>query len=98
MGSMKNWMLGAAIMAGAACLGSIPAQAAQFRVYVRVNGGYTFLRAQDRGTFGPPGTISAAIGFRGVDHGGYRDRDRFVGRDRYDRGRDRDRGHDRFRR
>jgi len=34
MTGMKNWMLGAAIVAGAAALGAIPAQAAQFGVHV----------------------------------------------------------------
>ncbi|MDR3791895.1 MAG: hypothetical protein P4L03_00810 [Terracidiphilus sp.] len=33
MTGMKNWMLGAAIVAGAAALGALPAQAAQFGVY-----------------------------------------------------------------
>ena len=40
MGSMKNWMLGAAVLAGAACLGSVPAQAAQIGVYVGVHDRY----------------------------------------------------------
>jgi hypothetical protein len=35
MTGMKNWMLGAAIVAGAAVLGAAPAQAAEFGVYVR---------------------------------------------------------------
>ena len=35
MGSMKNWMLGAAVVAGGLGLGAAPAQAAEFGVYMR---------------------------------------------------------------
>ncbi len=35
MKSMRNWMLGAAIVAGAAALGAAPAQAAEIGVFVR---------------------------------------------------------------
>jgi hypothetical protein len=35
MGSMRNWMLGAAVVAGAAGLGATTAQAAEFGVHVR---------------------------------------------------------------
>ena len=35
MGSIKNWMLGAAIVAGAAGLGATTAQAAEFGFHVR---------------------------------------------------------------
>lgn len=35
MVSMKNWMLGAAMVAGGLALGAVPAQAAEFGVYVR---------------------------------------------------------------
>jgi hypothetical protein len=35
MTGMKNWMLGAAMVAGAAALGTVPAQAAEFGIYVR---------------------------------------------------------------
>jgi hypothetical protein len=35
MGSLRNWMLGAAVVAGAAALGTTTAQAAEFGVYVR---------------------------------------------------------------
>jgi len=104
MGSMKNWMLGAVVVAGAACLGSIPAQAAQFGVYVGVHEryvppspgpGYFWTTGYYDGGYWVPGRWAI---------GGYRDRDRFVDRDhdRYYRGRDfnrdRDRDRDRFRR
>jgi hypothetical protein len=35
MGSMRNWMLGAAMVAGVAAVGTGTAQAAEFGVYVR---------------------------------------------------------------
>jgi hypothetical protein len=35
MVSMRNWMLGAAVVAGTMGLGAVPAQAAEFGVYVR---------------------------------------------------------------
>ncbi|MGC1463604.1 MAG: hypothetical protein WA802_15480 [Terracidiphilus sp.] len=99
MGSMKNWMLGAAIAAGAACLGSIPAQAAQIGVYVRgpvayvppsPGPGYLWTAGYMSGGYWVPGRWS---------FDGYRDRDRFFDRDhdRYYRGRDFDRGRDRDR-
>ena len=102
MGSMKNWMLGAVVLAGAASLGSIPAQAAQFGVYVRGRVAYV-----------PPSPGPGYFWIAGyMDHGywvpgrwsfaGYRERDRFFDRDhdRFLRGRDfdRDRDRDRFRR
>jgi hypothetical protein len=34
MGSMRNWMLGAAVVVGAMGLAAVPAQAAEFRVHV----------------------------------------------------------------
>jgi len=100
MGSMKNWMLGAAIVAGAACLGSIPAQAAQIGVYVRgpvayvppsPGPGYFWTAGYRSGGYWVPGRWGL---------GGYRGRDRFFDRDhdRYYRGRDFDRGRERFRR
>jgi hypothetical protein len=104
MGSMKNWMLGAAVLAGAAALGSIPAQAAEIGVYVRgpvayvppsPGPGYFWTAGYRANGYWVPGRWS---------FGGYRDRDRFVDRDdfRYQRGhdfdRDRDRDHDRFHR
>jgi len=35
MGSMRNWMLGAAVVAGAAALGATTAQAAEFGFHMR---------------------------------------------------------------
>ena len=35
MGNMKQWMLGAAMVAGTLGLGAAPAQAAEFGIYVR---------------------------------------------------------------
>lgn len=35
MGSMKNWMLGAAVLAGGLALGASPAQAAEFGIAFR---------------------------------------------------------------
>ena len=35
MGSMKKWMLGAAVVAGAAAMTTAPAQAAEFGIYAR---------------------------------------------------------------
>ena len=35
MGSMRNWMLGAAVLAGTMGLGATTAQAAEFGLYVR---------------------------------------------------------------
>jgi hypothetical protein len=35
MGSMKNWMLGAAVLAGAAGMGATTAQATEFGIYAR---------------------------------------------------------------
>jgi hypothetical protein len=111
MGSMKNWMLGAVVLAGAACLGSVPAQAAQIGVYVGVHDRYYVPPSPGPGYFWTAGYYDGGYwvpgrwGFRG-----YRDGDRFVDRDhdRYFRGRDfdrdrrwdrdRDRDHDRFRR
>lgn len=110
MGSMRNWMLGAAVLAAAAGLGSIPAQAAQFGIYVGAPVAYA-----------PPSPGPGYVWIGGYRDGGrwcpgrwnfvgYGDRDRFYHRDydRDDRGRDfdrdRDRGrdwgrdHDRFRR
>ena len=105
MGSMRNWMLGAAVLAGAAGLASVPAQAAEFGIYVRGPVAYV-----------PPSPGPGYYWTAGYMHdgywipgrwifGGYGYRDRFVRRDfdrdrdrAWDRDRDRDRDHDRFRR
>jgi hypothetical protein len=100
MNSMKNWIFGAAVLAGAAALGSIPAQAAEFGFYVRgpvpyvppcPGPGYVWTAGYMSDGYWIPGRWS---------FGGYRDRDRFVDRDdfRHNRDRGRDHDNDRFRR
>jgi hypothetical protein len=103
MGSMKNWMLGAAVLAGAAGLGSIPAQAAEFGVYVRGPVAYV-PPSPGAGYFWTAGFMANGYWTPGRwSFSGY-GRDRFVDRDYYRHGRDRDfyrdrdRDHDRFRR
>lgn len=97
MGSMKNWMLAAAVLTGAAGLGSMKAQAAEIGVYVRgpvayvppsPGPGYFWTDGYMSGGYWVPGRWA----FRGYD------RDRFVRRD-FDRGRyfDGDRNRDRDR-
>lgn len=106
MGSMRNWMLGAAIAAGTLGLGATAAQAAEFRVYARgpvayvppcPGAGYVWVAGYQANGYWIPGRWNYA-GFRD------RDRDRFEVRHDFDRGRDfdrhvdRDRGHEGFRR
>ncbi len=99
MGTMKNWIFGAAVLAGAAALGSTPAQAAEFGIYVCGPVAYV-----------PPCPGPGYVWTAGYMANGYwipgrwnfgGDRGRFVGRDdyRHDRGHDfdRNRAHDRFR-
>jgi hypothetical protein len=103
MGSMRNWMLGAAVVAGALGLGATTAQAAEFGVYVRgpvayvppcPGPGYVWITGYMTDGYWVPGRWN----FVGV-HGP----DRFVrfdnvrGRD-FDRHVDRYRGGERFRR
>ncbi len=109
MGSMRNWILGAAVLAGGLGLGATTAQAAEFGVYVRgpvayvppcPGAGYVWVGGYRANGYWFPGRWNFA---------GVRDRDRFVGYGRgynrgrdfdrhFDRDRDRDRGHERFRR
>jgi hypothetical protein len=109
MGSMKSWMLGAAVVAGGLGLGAGTAQAAEFGIYARgpvayvppcPGPGYVWVAGYMANGYWIPGRWNL---------GGFRERDRFVGYDRFarfdrDRGRefdrrfDRDRGRDRFRR
>jgi len=107
MGSMRNWMLGAAVIAGGLGLGAAPAQAAEFGIYVRgpvayvppcPGPGYVWAAGYQANGYWIPGRWN----FRGDrDRGhfarfeGGRDYDRHFDRDR---DRDRDRGHERFRR
>lgn len=97
MGSMRNWMLGAAVLAGAAGLGSIPAHAAEFGIYVGARNayappcpgpGYVWIEGYRSGGYWYPGRWNFV---------GYGDRDRFYHHDRddYYRGRDWDRDRDR---
>ncbi len=98
MGSMKNWMLGAAVLAGAGGLGAVPAQAAEFGIYVRgpvayvppcPGPGYVWTAGYMSGGYWIPGRWIL---------GGY-DRDRFFRRDfdRDNRGRNFDRDRNRSR-
>lgn len=99
MVSMKKWMLGAAVLAGALSLGATTAQAAQFGVYVGANEAYA-----------PPCPGPGYFWVDGYYNGGYFvpgrwefrgnfDRDRYVGYagrfDRDDHRFDRDRFVDR---
>jgi len=98
MSSMRNWMLGAAMVAGAAALGAVPAQAAEFGVYVRgpvayvppcPGPGYLWVEGYYDGGYWVPG-FWRFVGVRGPV---YRyERDRYEGWDRdHDRYRDFDR-------
>jgi hypothetical protein len=103
MGSMKSWMLGAAVVAGVAGLGATTAHAAEFGIYARgpvayvppcPGPGYVWIAGYMANGYWIPGRWN----FTGVRGG-----DRFY---RYDRGRGFDRGwnrawdrdHDRSRR
>lgn len=107
MGSIRNWMFAAAVVAGGLGLGATTAQAAQFGIYVRgpvayvppcPGPGYTWSAGYMSDGYWVPGRWNFV---------GYRDRDdrfAYVDRDRrdFDRGRDyryqaRDRNHDRDR-
>jgi hypothetical protein len=104
---MRNWMLGAAVLAGALGLGAAKAQAAEFGVYVRgpvayvppcPGAGYVWVAGYSANGYWIPGRWN----FVGVRVGGPVVRfgyGRGPGFDRhFDRGWDRDRGHERFRR
>jgi len=96
MSSMKNWMLGAAMVAGGLGLGATTAQAAEFGIYARgpvayvppcPGPGYFWVAGYYANGYWMPGRWE----FRGTY-----DRDRFEHFDR-DRGRDWDRPRDRDR-
>lgn len=105
MGSMKNWILGATVLAGAAGFGTTTAHAAEFGIHVRgpvayvppsPGPGYVWIVGYMADGYRVPGRWNFV---------GFRDRDRFYrgrGFDRDDRSRDfdrhSDRDHDRFRR
>jgi len=104
MGSMRKWMLGAAVVAGTLGLAAAPAQAAEFRVHVGgpvayvppcPGAGYVWVAGYQANGYWIPGRWNF-VGYRGpVVRFGY---------DHYDRGHDFDRhfayerGHERFRR
>lgn len=107
MGSMRNWILGAAVMAGVAGLGTATAQAAEFGFRVRgpvayippcPGPGYAWVNG-----YWVPGywNLGVRVGGpvvrydRGFDRGYVRGYDRHIDRDR---GWDRDRGRAGFRR
>jgi hypothetical protein len=97
MGSMRNWMLGAAMVAGAAGLGATTAQAAEFGIYVRGPVAYV-PPCPGAGYVWTAGYMANGYWVPGFWHfGGGRF---FRPGVRYDRGFDRhfDRGHERFRR
>jgi hypothetical protein len=109
MNSMRKWMLGAAVAAGAFGLGATSAQAAEFGVYVRgpvayvppcPGPGYVWVAGYQSNGYWVPGRWDFRGGYRNdyvARYDGRRDFDRGRG---WDRGRDhdRDRDHDRFRR
>jgi len=112
MSSMKNWMLGAAVLAATVGFGSIPAQAVEFGIYVGrpaayappcPGPGYVWMDGYRSDGYWVPGRWNF-VGHRGWNRDGYRDYGRYErGRDfdrdrRWDRERDRDRDHDRYRR
>lgn len=110
MGSMKRWMLGAAIVAGTAAVGATTAQAAEFGFHVRgpvayippcPGPGYVWTAGYMANGYWVPGFWSAGFRFGGpvvrYDRGFGRGYQRG-----FDHGFDRrygfDRGHERFRR
>ena len=108
MASMKSLMLGAAILAGAAAIGTTSAKAAQIGVYIGGGSayaasypgpGYAWVDGYYNGGYWIPGRWAYTGRF---DRYRFVDRDRRYDRDdfRHDRDhdRDRDRDHDRFRR
>lgn len=103
MGSMRNWMLGAAMVAGLAAVGTGTAQAAEFGVYVRGPVAYV-LPCPGPGYAWAAGYMANGYWVPGFWHFG--GGGRYVGPVvRYDRGFDNrgfdrhfDRGHEHFRR
>ncbi len=103
MRSMRNWMLGAAVVAGGLGLGATTAQAAEFGVYVRgpvayvppcPGPGYVWVNGYMANGYWIEGRWNF-VGVRGGDRFAFIDHDR--GRD-FDRHFDRDHGRDHFRR
>jgi len=107
MSSMRNWMLGAAVVAGGLGLGATTANAAEFGIYARgaaayvppcPGPGYVWVNGYMANGY----WIAGRWNFEGDRDGGRFERfDRDRGWDRgrnFDRRDDRDRGGDRFRR
>ncbi len=105
MGSMRNWMLAAAVLAGTAGMASVPAQAAQVGIYVGVHDRYYVPPSPGPGYYWTAGYMNGGYWVPGRwMFGGYRDRGRVVVHEDYWHGRGRDfdryrgRDRDRFRR
>ena len=107
MGSMKKWMLGAALAVGALGLCTAPAQAARVRVYVGVGAqagyappcpgpGYAWVAGYWDDGYWTPGYWNY-VGYapRGVVRGGFGWDQGYVDHRGFDRDRDRDRHFDR---
>jgi len=106
MGNMRNWVLGAAVVAGAAGVGVMTAQAAEYGFHMRgpvayvppcPGPGYVWIAGYTANGYWVPGYWT----FRGAGPVARYDRgyERHFDRDRgWDRDRDRDHGYDRFRR
>jgi hypothetical protein len=101
MRSMRNWMLGAAVVAGGLGMGATPAQAAEFGIYARgpvayvppcPGPGYVWIAGYQAHGYWVPGRWN----FAGVRDG--RPVVHFGRGPVFERHFDRDRGHDRFRR
>jgi hypothetical protein len=103
MGNMKNWMLGAAVVAGGFGMGAGTAQAAEFGVHSRGPAAYvpprpgpnhTWVAGYQANGYWIPGRWAQHDGRNGASAARF-DRDREAGRGydrRGDRGRDGDRG------
>jgi hypothetical protein len=111
MGSMRNWVLGAAVLAGVAAMGTTTAQAAEFGFRVRgpvayippcPGAGYVWVNGYMANGYWVAGYWNFAGGRFGGPAVRYGfDRNRGFDRDRgfdHDRGLNRDRGHEGFRR
>jgi len=110
MGSMKSWMLGAAVVAGGMGLGAASAQAAEFGIYARgpvayvppcPGPGYFWVASYQSDGYWVPGRWEFRDGARWghiarFEHGFREDRDRERGRD-FDRREARERHDDRHR-
>ncbi len=87
MGSIRNWMLGAAVAAGTLGLAAVPAHAAEFGVYMRgpvayvppcPGAGYAWVAGYNAGGYWVPGRWNF-VGVRGPARFDRFERDRFRG-------------------